>query len=113
MAKGFGGGGGMPNMQQLMAQAQKMQTNLKKVQDEAANEVATASAGGGAIEVVARGDNQIISVKLKPEIVDPSDIEMLQDLIVAASNEALKKVQALVQAQLKEVAGGMNVPGLF
>lgn len=113
MAKG-GMGGGMPgNMQAIMAQAKKMQDNLKAAQEKAKDMVAESSAGGGMVKVVANGENQVVSVEIKKEVVDPEDVEMLQDLILAACNEALTKVQDQVQDELQKITGGMNVPGLF
>lgn len=110
MAKGMGG---MPgNMQQLMKQAQKMQVDMKKAQENAKNIQAEATAGGGMVKVVADGDNQLVSVAIDKEVVDPNDVEMLQDLILAASNEALKKVNDIVQEELQKITGGMSLPGM-
>ena len=110
MAKGFGG---MPgNMQQLMKQAQKMQDDLKKAQEKAKEIEAEAASGGGMVKAVANGDNQIVSLAIEKEVVDPSDIEMLQDLIVAAVNEALTKVNDSVQGELQKITGSMNIPGM-
>ncbi|MCB0352094.1 MAG: YbaB/EbfC family nucleoid-associated protein [Bdellovibrionales bacterium] len=110
MAKGFNGFPG--NMQEMMKQAQKMQENLLKVQEEAQGLTAEGSSGGGMVTVVANGANQIVSMKIEKEVVDPSDIEMLQDLIVAASNEALKSAQEQVKKKMASVTGGLNIPGL-
>ena len=113
MAKGKGFGGMPGNMQQLMKQAQKMQDNLKQIQGDADKIIASASAGGGAIEVEANGEGTVLKVVLQKEIVDPEDVEMLQDLIMAATNEALKKAKGEFEAKLKDATGGMNIPGLF
>lgn len=110
MTKGFNGFPG--NMQEMMKQAQKMQENLLKVQEEAQGLTAEGSSGGGMVTVVANGANQIVSMKIEKEVVDPSDIEMLQDLIVAASNEALKSAQEQVKKKMASVTGGLNIPGL-
>ena len=111
MGKGFGGG--MPgNMQDMMKQAQKMQEQLVKLQEEAKQEEADGSAGGGMVKVVASGTQQIKSVEIQKDVVDPEDVEMLQDLILAATNEALKNVQDKVQGKMKAITGGMNIPGL-
>ena len=109
--KGFGGVPG--NMQALIKQAQKMQEELKKAQDQAESTVAEGSSGGGMVKVTANGKNQITAVMIEKEVVNPEDIEMLQDLIVAAVNEALVKVQEEVKSELAKVTGGMNIPGLF
>jgi DNA-binding YbaB/EbfC family protein len=118
MARGFKGGfpGGMAgggNMQALMKQAQKMQEDLQKAQAESENFEESGSAGGGVVTVVANGKHQIVSMKISPEIVSKDDIDMLQDLIVAATNEALKKVSEKVQARIGSATGGFNIPGLF
>ena len=111
MVKGFGG---MPgNMQAMMKQAQKMQQDLQKAQEEAKTMTAEGSAGGGMVRAVAGGDNRIVSIHIEKQVVDPEDVEMLQDLIVAACNEALTKVQEKVQERLSQVTGGLNIPGLM
>lgn len=98
---------------QIMKQAQMMQHKMAKLQEEAAAKTAEASAGGGAVTAVVSGKNQILSLTIKKEAVDPEDVEMLQDLIVAAINEALKKVQAQFSEEMGKITGGMNIPGLF
>lgn len=111
MAKGFGG---MPgNIQQIMKQAQKMQEQLQRTQEQAGLLEADGSAGGGMVKVVASGKNQIVSVAIEKEVVNPDDIDMLQDLILAACNEALNKVQDKVREEVAKVTGGMNIPGMF
>jgi DNA-binding YbaB/EbfC family protein len=111
MGKGFGGG--FPgNMQDMMKQAQKMQQQLAQVQEDAKHEEAEGSAGGGMVKVVASGTQQIVSISIEKEVVNPDDVEMLQDLILAASNEALKNVQTKVQEKMAAITGGMNIPGL-
>ena len=114
MKNRFPGGGGMGggfNMQQMMAQAQKMQQNVQKAQEELKEKEAEASSGGGAVTVVATGEKVIKSIKIKPEAVDPDDVEMLEDLITAAVNEALAKVEELSQAIMGKATGGLN--GMF
>lgn len=111
MAKGFGGIPG--NMQAMLKQAQKMQQELQQAQEEAKSITAEGSAGGGMVKVVANGDNQIVSITIEKEVVDPEDIDMLQDLVVAACNEALKRVQDSVQAEIAKITGGMNIPGMM
>lgn len=103
------------NMQQIMRQAQKMQKKMEEVQEQAANETVEVASGGGMVKVVMNGRQELLSIALEKEIVDPEDIEMLQDLIAAAVNEATKKSQALMQERLAEVTGGLglNMPGMF
>ena len=97
---------------QLMKQAQKMQSQLAKIQEEAANKSVEASSGGGMVTVTANGKQQILSLRIEREVVDPEDVEMLQDLIVAAVNEALNKAQELVAEEMSKVTGGLQIPGL-
>lgn len=115
MAKGGfprGMGGGM-NMNQMMKQAQKMQEQMVKMQEEMESKTYEAAAGGGAVKVILDGKREVQEVILSPDVVDPDDIEMLQDLIVAAVNEGLRKVEADSTAQLGSITGGLNIPGLF
>lgn len=111
MAKGFGGVPG--NLQGIMKQAQKMQAELQKTQAEAESYTAEAQAGGGVIRVVANGKNQIESIAIEKEVVNPDDIEMLQDLVLAAVNGALTKVQEYTKEKLSKITGGVQMPGLF
>ncbi len=115
MAKrGFPGGmGGGANMNHMLKQAQKMQEQMMKMQEEMENKTYEAAAGGGAVKVVLDGKRELKEVVLSPEVVDPDDIEMLQDLIVAAVNEAMRKVEEDSSAQLGSITGGLNIPGLF
>lgn len=101
--------GGMGNMQNLMRQAQKMQEDLKRKQEEVANTEFEVSAGGGAITVTATGDKKISSIKIKQEVVDPEDVEMLEDLVLTAVNEAIQKAEDMMQESMQ----GFNVPGLM
>ena len=105
---GMGGFGGM-NINQLMKEAKKMQSEMEKSQEELAAKEFDASAGGGAIEVKVSGDKLIKDIKIKPEVVDPDDVEMLQDLIITCVNEALKKVDSAQAASL----GKFNIPGIM
>ena len=98
---------------QIMKQAQLMQQKMQRLQEEAAEKTAEASVGGGAVTAVVNGKNQILSLSIKKEAVDPEDVEMLQDLIVAAVNEALAKVHADLAEQMSKVTGGLSIPGLF
>ena len=116
MAKrGFGGMGGGMNMQAMIKQAQKMQQDMLKAQEEIAQMETEATAGGGAVKVVVTGTNTVKSLEIKPEVVDPDDIEMLQDLVVAAVNEACRLAQEKSENSMKAVTGGMGggMPGLF
>ncbi|MBQ4145639.1 MAG: YbaB/EbfC family nucleoid-associated protein [Clostridia bacterium] len=115
MAKGGfpRGMGGAPNMNQMMKQAQKMQEQMMKMQEEMEAKTFEATAGGGAVRVVISGKRELQEIELKEEVVDPDDIEMLQDLIVAAVNEGLRKMEADSSAQMGQLTGGLNIPGLF
>ena len=117
MAKrgGFPGGGMPGNMANLMKQAQKMQRQMEEQQKELETKEFTAAAGGGAVEVTVSGKREVTKVKLAEEVVDPDDIEMLQDLVVAAVNEALKAASDKSQSQMSAITGGMGggMPGLF
>ncbi|MDZ4786061.1 MAG: YbaB/EbfC family nucleoid-associated protein, partial [bacterium] len=95
-----------------MKQAQKMQEDLKKVQEESQNITAEASVGGGMVKAQVNGKNELVSLTLSPEVVNKSDIEMLQDLVVAAVNEALNKVKTETADAMKKVTGGLSIPGL-
>lgn len=97
----------------IMKQAQMMQQKMAKLQEEAAAKTVEASAGGGAVTVVVTGKHQIVSLAIKKEAVDPEDVEMLQDLVKAAVNEAMAKVQTEMSEQMSKVTGGINIPGLF
>ena len=112
MYKNFGG---MGNMQNLMRQAQKMQEDLKQKQQEAeeklSSTVLSASAGGGMVTCEITGKKQITAIKIKPEAVDPDDVEMLEDLIVAATKEALRKVEEASQESMSKLAGGLGSLG--
>ncbi|MBQ7582895.1 MAG: YbaB/EbfC family nucleoid-associated protein [Lachnospiraceae bacterium] len=113
MAKrgGFPGGMGMPgNMNNLMKQAQRMQRQMEESQKEMETKEFSASAGGGAVEVVVSGKKEVTKVTLSPEVVDPDDIEMLQDLIMAAVNEAYRKVEEESQNAMSKFTGGMGLP---
>lgn len=112
MAKGgFGGFGGGANMQQLMRQAQKMQQDMEKAQQELADTRLEASAGGGMVICTVTGMKEIVSLKINPEIVDPEDVEMLEDTVLAAVREAVAKAEELYKNKMGAIAGGMG--GLF
>jgi len=96
----------------LMRQAQKMQEEMMKAQEEAKKRHVEATAGGGMVTVVANGAGQIVSIKIEKDVVDPEDIDMLQDLILAASNEALRRAQELVSDEMSKLTGGLQIPGM-
>ena len=104
MTKGFGN---------LMRQAQQLQAKMLKVQEEMATRTVEATAGGGMVTAVANGRQELVSIKVEKEVINPEDVEMLQDLIVAAVNAALKKAQEMVSEEMKKLTGGMNLPGLM
>ncbi|HEX9021806.1 MAG TPA: YbaB/EbfC family nucleoid-associated protein [Nitrospirota bacterium] len=98
----------------IMKQAQQMQERMKKLQEEAGNKTVEASAGGGMVTVVANGRQEVLSIKIDPSVVDPKDIEMLQDLVTAAVNEALRKSQDLMKEEMGKLTAGMGLPpGMF
>ncbi|MEY8561883.1 YbaB/EbfC family nucleoid-associated protein [Eggerthellaceae bacterium 3-80] len=101
------------DMKKMMKQAQKMQMELARAQEEIKDMTFEASAGGGMVKAVARGDMSIVSVTIDPEAVDPEDVEMLQDTVVAAVNEALRGVSDMSAARINSATGGMNIPGLM
>ena len=116
MAKG-GYRGGMPmggmNQMQMMKQAQKMQQDLLKMQQEMETKEYVATAGGGVVTAVANGKRELLRITIDPEAVDPDDVEMLQDMVVAAANEALRKADAEQAASMSKLTGGLNLGGLF
>jgi len=103
----------MKGMANMMKQAQKLQSKMLKMQDELAEQSVEGSAGGGMVKVVATGKQQIKSIELEKEVVDPEDIEMLQDMIVAAVNDALNKSQEMVSGEMSKLTGGLSIPGLM
>lgn len=109
-----GGFPGMPggNMQQMLKQAQRMQANIAKLQEELEAREYEASAGGGMVNVRANGKKELLSIEIKPEAVDPDDVEMLEDMIVAAVNEAQQKADDTAAEEMGKITGGMNIPGL-
>jgi len=103
----------MKGMGKMLKQAQKLQSNMVKLQEEMAEKTVEATAGGGMVKVVANGKYQILSIQIEKEVVDPGDVEMLQDLIIAAVNEALEKSQEMVSSEMNKLTGGLNIPGLM
>ena len=109
MAKRGGFPGGMPgNMNNLMKQAQRMQRQMEESQKELEEKEITASAGGGAVEVTVSGKKEVVKIKLSEEVVDPDDIEMLEDLIMAATNEALREMDELSNKEMSKITGGLG-----
>ena len=104
-------GGG--NMQQLARQAQKLQQQMTKMQEELEAREYEASAGGGMVNVKVSGKKEVLSIEIKPEAVDPDDVEMLQDMVMAAVNEAQRQAAATAEAEMGKITGSMNMPGLF
>lgn len=111
--KGGFPGGGMGNMNAMMKQAQKMQMELARAQEEIQDMTFEATAGGGMVKAIAKGDNTLVSLTIDPEAVDPEDVEMLQDMITAAVNEALRGVADMSSQRINAATGGMNIPGLM
>ena len=106
------GGGGQPNMQQLMKQAQKMQQQLMAAQEQLAQTEVEGSAGGGLVKAVVTGSGDLVSLTIDPSVVDPEDVETLTDLVVAAVRDANRAVSDLQQEKMGPLAGGMGIPGL-
>ena len=104
MAKGLGN---------IMKQAQLMQQKMERMQQELQSRKIEASAGGGMVTATVNGQQQLLALKIEPNVVDPEDIEMLQDLILAAVNQAIKKSQEMMQEEMGKITGGLNIPGLF
>jgi DNA-binding YbaB/EbfC family protein len=104
MTKGLGG---------MLKQAQKIQAELAKVQEEMAQKTIEASSGGGMVSVVVNGKQEVISINIEREVVNPEDIDMLQDLVLAAVNEGIRKSQEMVAEEMKRLTGGLSIPGLF
>ena len=109
-----GGFPGMPggNMQQMLKQAQRMQANIAKLQEELEAREYEASAGGGMVNVRANGKKELLSIEIKPEAVDPEDVEMLQDLVISAVNEALRQADDAMSSRMNSFTSGLNIPGL-
>ena len=97
---------------QLMKQAQQMQRRMAELQEELENKQIEASAGGGMVTAIVSGKQQLLGLKIEPTVVDPEDVEMLQDLITAAVNEAIKQSQQMAQEEMSKITGGLNIPGL-
>ena len=103
----------MKGMGNMMKQAQKLQSKMAKMQEELADRTVEGTAGGGMVKVVANGRQQVVAITIEKEVVDPDDLEMLQDLVMAAVNDALGKAQEMVANEMGKLTGGMSIPGLF
>jgi len=110
--KGFKGGG-MPNMGNMMKQAQKMQKEMKEKQEELEEKEIETTAGGGAVKVTINGKKEILGMEIDQDVVDPEDVEMLQDLIMAAVNEAIRNAEDMMNQEMEKITGKMNMPGMF
>ena len=109
--------GGKRNVNKMMQQVQKMQQEMQQAQEQLAKETVTASAGGGAVKVTVTGGLEVVSVEITPEVVDPEDVEMLQDMVLAATNEAVNSSQEMASKRLGGITGGLggmglNLPGM-
>jgi DNA-binding YbaB/EbfC family protein len=102
----------MKGMGNMMKQAQKLQAKMMKMQEELGARTVEAASGGGMVKVVANGKQQVVSIQIEKEVVDPDDVEMLQDLVLAAVNDALSRSQEMVSSEMSKLTGGMNIPGL-
>ena len=102
----------MKGMGKMMKQAQQLQAKMMKMQEELAERTVEGTAGGGMIKAVANGKQQIVSITIEEEVVDPEDVEMLQDLVLAAVNDALNRSQEMVSGEMSKLTGGMNIPGM-
>ena len=102
-----------PNMNQMIKQAQKMQADMVKAQDDLKNEVVEAMAGGGMVKVIATGQGDILSIEINPEIINPDDVEMLQDMVLVAVNDAAEQAKELQASLMSQMTGGLNIPGLM
>ena len=100
------------DMQKMMKKAQQMQSKMSEMQEEMADKTVDASAGGGVVTVTVNGNQEVVDIDIEADAIDPEDPEMLEDLILAATNEAMRKVQEMVSEEMNKVTGGMNIPGL-
>ncbi|MCR5485875.1 MAG: YbaB/EbfC family nucleoid-associated protein [Clostridiales bacterium] len=104
---------GANNGGNMMQMVQKMQENMQKVQDEVEASEFSSSAGGGAVEATVNGKHEILSIKIKPDVVDPDDVEMLEDMVIVAVNEAIRKASEAMEKGIDQAKGGLSIPGLF
>ena len=108
-----GGAGGGANMQKQMQQMQVMQKKMEEMQAELETKEVESTAGGGAVSITVNGKKEIVKVEIKPEVVDPDDVEMLQDLIMVAANEALRQIEEMSSNEMGKLTGGLSIPGLM
>lgn len=101
------------NMKKMMKQAQQMQAKMEKMQDELKERTVEATSGGGVVRVVVNGKFQVLDLEIDPDAVDPDDVEMLEDLVLAAINEGMREVQDMINDEMGDLTGGMNLPGMF
>lgn len=106
-------GGGNHKMNTVIKQAQKMQEEMNRIQSELEEKTVEATAGGGKVKVVMKGTKEITSIKIEPEIVDPEDTEMLEDMVMVAVNDAISQVETMMEDGMSSITGGLNIPGLF
>ena len=112
--KGFSGGAGMMQQQaQMQQKLLKMQQEMAKAQEDVENTNFTASVGGGVVQATVSGKKQLVALSIKPEAVDPEDVDMLQDLVISAVNEALRQADEAMNSSMSSLTGGLNIPGLF
>lgn len=107
------GFGGMGNMQKMMKQVQKMQADMAKLQDELGNMTVEASAGGGAVKIIMTGKQEVQGIEIDPDVLNPEEVDMVQDLLMAAFNEALRKSQDMAAQEMNKITGGLKMPGMF
>ncbi len=103
----------MKGMGNMLKQAQKLQSKMAKMQEELSEKTVEASAGGGMVKVVANGQHQVVAIEIEKEVVDPEDVDMLQDLIIAAVNDALTRAQEMISSEMSKITGGLNIPGIM
>lgn len=111
LPKGYGGGAN--NLQQIARQAQKLQADMETVSSELEAKEYDATAGGGAVKVTVTGKMELTKIEISPEVVDPDDVEMLSDLVMAAANEALRAAAKEKEDKMESISGGLNIPGMF
>ncbi|MBX2813930.1 MAG: YbaB/EbfC family nucleoid-associated protein [Myxococcales bacterium] len=101
------------NFEEMVNQAKQLQTKMEKIREEAAQKTAEGTAGGGMVTVTVNGRNQVLSIQIDPEVVDKGEVEMLQDLVVAATNQALSRAQEIMEQEMSTLTGGLALPGVF
>lgn len=107
-----GMGGNMGNMQGMMKKVQKMQADMAKLQEELKTRTVETTVGGGALTIVVNGKKEVESIKIKPEVLDPEDVELLQDMIVSAVNEGMRQIDEMTEREMSKITGGLKLPGM-